>query len=112
MQTRIIKPPFQKNKTAICKELLPVKSFIYFIGDSSALRKPSKEISLDVITKRQTQEKIRYVRRGRILNRVFQHEIDHMEGIINIDRVKSPDKLIFATDPSYYETANFEKVSS
>lgn len=28
---------------------------------------------------------------GRMLNRVFEHEIDHLEGIINIDRVPSKD---------------------
>ncbi len=46
---------------------------------------------------------------GRIYNRVFQHEIDHMDGIINIDRVQSKE-LIFESDPSFYDTAKFEKV--
>lgn len=36
---------------------------------------------------------------GKILNRVFQHEIDHLEGIINIDRVESSKDLIFLSDP-------------
>lgn len=46
---------------------------------------------------------------GRILNRVFQHEIDHMNGIINIDKVKSSD-LILESDPKYYTTAKFKEV--
>lgn len=46
---------------------------------------------------------------GKILNRVFQHEIDHMEGIINIDRCSSKD-LILESDPKYYQTASFVKV--
>ena len=46
---------------------------------------------------------------GRIMNRVFQHEIDHMDGIINIDRVKS-NQLILESDPKYYQTAKFIKV--
>lgn len=47
---------------------------------------------------------------GRILNRVLQHEIDHMEGIINIDRVKNPAELILESDPKFYETAGFVEV--
>lgn len=46
---------------------------------------------------------------GRMMNRVFQHEIDHMEGIINIDKVESPSDLIMESDPSYYDTATFEE---
>ncbi len=46
---------------------------------------------------------------GKILNRVFQHEIDHMEGIINIDRCSSKD-LILESDPKYYKTASFIEV--
>lgn len=38
---------------------------------------------------------------GRMMNRVFQHEIDHMEGIINIDKVSSKD-LILESDPKFY----------
>lgn len=44
-----------------------------------------------------------------ILNRVFQHEIDHMEGIINIDLVKSKD-LILDSSPDFFKNAKFEKV--
>lgn len=47
---------------------------------------------------------------GRILNRVFQHEIDHMEGIINIDIVRDPKDLILDSDPDFYETATFEEI--
>ena len=49
---------------------------------------------------------------GRMLNRVFQHEIDHMEGIINIDLVKSPKELILESDPSFYKKAKFEEIST
>ncbi len=47
---------------------------------------------------------------GRMLNRVFQHEIDHMEGIINIDLVKNPKELILESDPNFYKSAKFEAV--
>jgi peptide deformylase len=47
---------------------------------------------------------------GRILNRVFQHEIDHMDGIINTDLVRSPKDLLLDSDPHFYEKASFEKV--
>jgi len=47
---------------------------------------------------------------GRIMNRVFQHEIDHMEGVINIDKVNHPKELILESDPAFYETAVFEEV--
>lgn len=47
---------------------------------------------------------------GRILNRVFQHEIDHMDGIINLDLVENPKELIFHSDPDFYKKAKFEKV--
>ncbi len=43
---------------------------------------------------------------GKRLNRVFQHEIDHMDGIINIDRVESKD-IIFESDPHFYKNAKF-----
>jgi peptide deformylase len=48
---------------------------------------------------------------GRIMNRVFQHEIDHMEGIINIDLVRDPKELILESDPDFYDTATFEEVT-
>lgn len=47
---------------------------------------------------------------GRMYNRLFQHEIDHMDGIINIDTVSGKD-LIFDLDPTFYGKAKFEKVS-
>jgi peptide deformylase len=47
---------------------------------------------------------------GRILNRVFQHEIDHMEGIINSDLVRSPKELLLDSDPHFYQNARFENV--
>lgn len=45
-----------------------------------------------------------------IMNRVFQHEIDHMEGIINMDLVASKD-LILLSDSKFFEEAKFEKVA-
>lgn len=47
--------------------------------------------------------------KGKMMNRVFQHEIDHMEGIINIDKVISKD-LILESDPAYYDSAEFKFV--
>lgn len=47
---------------------------------------------------------------GKIMNRVFQHEIDHMEGIITIDLVSSPKELSFFSDPTFYDSAKFEEV--
>lgn len=35
-----------------------------------------------------------------MLNRVFQHEIDHMEGILNIDKV-DPKEYIFKSDGKF-----------
>ncbi len=46
---------------------------------------------------------------NKIMNRVFQHEIDHMEGIINIDLVKSSE-LILLSDPKFFEEAKFEEL--
>lgn len=46
---------------------------------------------------------------GKLYNRVFQHEIDHMDGIINIDKVASKE-LILESDPRFYDTATFEQV--
>lgn len=50
--------------------------------------------------------------KGKIMNRVFQHEIDHMDGIINVDKVKNPKSLILESDPKFYENAKFEEVDS
>jgi len=47
---------------------------------------------------------------GRMMNRVFQHEIDHMEGIINIDIIKNPKEIILESDPDFYKNAKFEKI--
>lgn len=49
---------------------------------------------------------------GKIMNRVFQHEIDHMDGIINVDKVKNPKSLILESDPKFYKNAKFEEVNS
>ena len=46
---------------------------------------------------------------GKMYNRVFQHEIDHMDGIINIDKVDSKE-LILESDPHFYDNAKFEVV--
>lgn len=43
-------------------------------------------------------------------NIIFQHEIDHIDGIINIDKIQSPKDLILESDPSFYKNAKFEEV--
>lgn len=48
---------------------------------------------------------------GQIYNRVLQHEIDHMDGIINIDKVESK-KLIFESDPKFYDNSKFTKIKT
>lgn len=48
---------------------------------------------------------------GKIMNRVFQHEIDHMNGIINIDNIEDPKELILESDPNFYQNAKFEEVA-
>ncbi|MCL5432511.1 MAG: peptide deformylase [Patescibacteria group bacterium] len=48
-------------------------------------------------------------KKGKIYNRVFQHEIDHMDGIINIDKVESKE-LTLLSSPTYHEKAEFEQV--
>lgn len=47
---------------------------------------------------------------GKMMNRVFMHEIDHMDGIINIDKVKNPKEIILQSDPKFYDRAKFEEV--
>lgn len=49
-----------------------------------------------------------WLHKEKMENRVLQHEIDHLDGIINIDRVKSKE-LIFASDPLIHEKATFEE---
>lgn len=48
---------------------------------------------------------------GKLYNRVFEHEIDHMHGIINIDLVLSK-TLIFESDPTLYDKATFKKAKT
>ena len=45
---------------------------------------------------------------GRMYNRVFEHEIDHLDGFINIDRVSSKE-IIYESDPTFYQTTTFQK---
>jgi peptide deformylase len=47
----------------------------------------------------------------RMLNRVLQHEIDHLEGIINIDKVPSV-SLGFESFKDQYKAAKFEAIIS
>ncbi|KKR30114.1 hypothetical protein A2715_04095 [Candidatus Woesebacteria bacterium RIFCSPHIGHO2_01_FULL_39_32] len=47
---------------------------------------------------------------GKMMNRVFQHEFDHMEGIVNIDVIKNPREIILESDPDFYKNAKFTKV--
>ncbi len=46
---------------------------------------------------------------GLIENRIVQHEIDHLNGIINIDRVDARE-LTFVSDSTFYANASFKKV--
>lgn len=46
---------------------------------------------------------------GKMYNRILEHELDHLDGIINIDKVQSK-KLIFETGTTYYEKATFKEV--
>jgi|GEM_PF-222709 len=46
---------------------------------------------------------------GRIENRIVQHEIDHLHGILNIDKVKSSE-LVFEKGKNYYASATFQEV--
>jgi peptide deformylase len=48
-------------------------------------------------------------KKDKIMNRVLQHEIDHMDGIINIDLVKSSD-LILLSEPNFFKKSNFTEV--
>lgn len=48
-------------------------------------------------------------KRGQMYNRVLQHEIDHIHGIINIDLVPSK-SLIFISDPKFYARTTFKEV--
>ena len=202
-----LRPPFRKHKKEMFNQVGVTADFIFHIGESDALRKPSKEVPLDEITSEITKKKIAYLKRcmrryrkltgmgrgiagvqigipeqiivvyqtekkgkllilinphitkespkllrypeicmsaspliapvvrpawiefeyfdeqgqkhvwktkdhtklGRLSNRVFEHEIDHIRGMINIDRVASHE-LIYACDPSFYDKATFEEV--
>ena len=48
---------------------------------------------------------------NRMMNRVFQHEIAHTQGIINIDLVKDPSRIILDSNPSFYDKAEFTEVA-
>lgn len=47
---------------------------------------------------------------SKMMNRVLQHEIDHMDGIICVDLVKNPRELLLESDPKFYDKARFEVV--
>lgn len=46
---------------------------------------------------------------GKVCNRVFQHEIDHMDGTIYLDRADIKN-LVTESDPAFYSSATFEEV--
>lgn len=48
---------------------------------------------------------------GKMYNRVLQHEMDHLNGVINIDTVQSKE-LFFDSEKAFYEKATFQEVSS
>ncbi len=204
MNWKPIPPPFREFKKEKCIDSAFLADFIYQIGESEDLRKPSKEVPLTQITSKAMKEKFAYLKNclltyrqktgygrgiaavqvgiserfaviglnedlliiinpqitkvsekkyrysemcmsafpiiapvirpawiectyldeqgkkkywdtkddtefGKMLNRVMEHEIDHMEGIINIDQVKSKE-LILQSDPTFYDSVKFEKV--
>lgn len=47
---------------------------------------------------------------GQMMNRVFQHEIDHMDGIINLFKVATPKDLLMESNPDFYKNAQFTEV--
>ena len=197
-------PPFRKHKIKVFENASKTGQFIFQIGESENLRKPSTEIPVNKITSKEYQEKFKYIKtclkkyrkltglgrgitgvqvgiperfsviytpeefmiiinpkitkvskdklkypeicmsanpiivptirfswiefdyynekgqlkkwdikdqikQGRIMNRVFQHEIDHMEGIINLD-IGNPREFILESDPKFYKLAKFEKI--
>ncbi|MDO8618486.1 MAG: peptide deformylase [Candidatus Daviesbacteria bacterium] len=191
--------PFRKHKRQVFENAGKVASFIYQIGESEDLRKPSTEIPVNEITSLEYQKKFKYIKnclrkyrkltgmgrgitavqigiperfsviyteekliiiinpkinkiskeklkypemcmsanpvivptarpawiefeyldekgnlqywtdKDKMLNRVFQHEIDHMNGIINLD-IGNPKEFILEADPKFYQNAKFEKV--
>lgn len=46
---------------------------------------------------------------GKIYNRIFQHEIDHMDGVVCLDKVAGVD-ILLESDPTFYQNAEFEEV--
>lgn len=48
---------------------------------------------------------------GKMMNRVFQHEFDHMDGVVNIDKIENPKEIILESDPEFYSHAKFEEVN-
>lgn len=191
--------PFRKHKVKVFKNAGKVASFIYQIGESENLRKPSKEIPVDKIIFSEYQKKFKYIKnclikyrkstgmgrgitavqvgiperfsvvfnpeklvliinpkitkiskeklkypemcmsanpiivptiraswiefeyfdetgklqhwdgKDKMLNRVFLHEIDHMDGVINLD-IGNSKEFILESDPTFYKNAKFEKV--
>lgn len=55
-------------------------------------------------------QKQKWYKKDKMLNRVFQHELDHLEGIINIDKCLSKD-LILHSNPEFYNLTKFESVN-
>lgn len=192
-------PTFRKYKIKVFGNAAKTGQFIYQIGESDNLRKPSKEIPINKITSQEYKSKFRYIKnclkkyrkltglgrgitgvqvgiperfsviytpekliiiinpkitkiskeklkypeicmsanpiivptirpawiefdyyaedgklqhwdnKDKILNRVFLHEIDHMDGIINVD-IGNPREFILESNPHFYESAKFEKV--
>lgn len=55
-------PPFRKFKAKLFENAAKTGQFIYQIGESEYLRKPSKEIPINKITSKEYQTKFRYIR--------------------------------------------------
>lgn len=47
-------------------------------------------------------------KKGKSYNRVLQHEIDHLNGVMMIDKIESKD-IIFESDPNWHKNAKYEE---
>jgi len=76
----------------------------------AALRRPSwvKVEYYDEAGKKQVWDTKDSSKETTMLNWVLQHEIDHVRGIINIDKVDSKE-LIFESDKNFYKKTTFQK---
>ena len=53
-----IKPPFVKHKKKVFRNVIKTADFVYQIGESEDLRKPSKDVAIAQITSKEFHKKI------------------------------------------------------